>query len=54
MGFTLPNSRWQGQVSTRVYPAPEYADTVPPDIAVAFSFADWLAERDPYLERALR
>lgn len=54
VGFTLPNSRWQCQVSTRVYPAPDYADTVPPDIAVPFSFADWSAERDPYLERALQ
>ena len=51
VGFTLPNSRWQCQVSTRVYGAPAYADTVQPDIAVPFSFADWSAERDPYLER---
>lgn len=54
VGFTLPNSRWQGQVSTRVYPAPAYTDTVPPDIAVPFLFADWVAERDPYLERAMQ
>ncbi|MBL8176290.1 MAG: hypothetical protein JNK48_16560 [Bryobacterales bacterium] len=54
VGFTLPNSRWQGQVSTRVYTAPGYTDTVPPDMAVTFSFADWAAERDPYLERALQ
>jgi len=54
VGFTLPNSRWQGQVSTRVYPSPGYTDTVPPDIAVSFSFADWAADRDPYLERVLQ
>lgn len=53
VNFTLPYSRWQGQVSTRVYAAPGYADTVTPDIAVPFPFADWAAERDPYLERAL-
>lgn len=51
VGFTLPNSRWQCQVSTRVHGAPAYTDTVPPDIAVPFSFADWSADRDPYLER---
>lgn len=54
VGFTLPNSRWQGQVSTRVYAAPGYTDTVPPDIAVPFSFANWAADRDPYLERVLQ
>lgn len=54
VGFTLPNSRWQGQVSTRIYSTPAYTDTVPPDIAVPFSFADWSAERDTYLERALQ
>jgi len=54
VGFILPNSRWQCQVSTRVYPAPGYTDTVPPDLPVPFSFEDWAAERDPYLERVLR
>lgn len=54
VGFTLPNSRWQCQVSTRIYPAPGYTDTVPPDIAVPFTFEDWAAERDPYLERAMQ
>lgn len=54
VGFTLPNSRWQCQVSTRIYPAPGYTDTVPPDIAVPFPFEDWAAERDPYLERAMQ
>jgi hypothetical protein len=41
-------------VSTRILPAPGYTNTVPPDIAVSFTFADWASERDPYLERALQ
>jgi hypothetical protein len=54
VGFTLPNSRWQGQVSTRVNSAHGFTDTVLPDIAVPFPFSDWSTERDPYLERALQ
>jgi len=54
--FVLPNSRLTVFHSTRlVGVAPGFeGPTVPPDVAVEITSADYFAERDPFLEAALR
>ena len=51
-GFLLPNSRFQGQISTKPFALPGYAgkDTVAPDVLIEMTIDDWANERDPLLQ----
>ncbi len=51
--FTLPHSRLSLTVSTRLIGNPSNGPAVEPDHPVEFNGADYFANRDPYLERAL-
>ena len=55
-GFTLPNSRWNGQVSSKEFSLEGYAgrDTVEPDLLMEMTIDDWANERDPLLEFVIR
>jgi hypothetical protein len=54
-GFTLPNSALLVSLSTRFVALPAHTGTaIAPDVPVEFRAADFFAERDPYLETALR
>jgi hypothetical protein len=52
--FTLPNSRLTVAVSARMVGNPEIGREVAPHVPVEFTGADYFANRDPYLEAALR
>jgi len=52
--LTLPNSNLLLQYSTKYFKLQKGADHFDPDIVVRPKIADWLAGRDPVLERATR
>jgi hypothetical protein len=53
--FTLPHSGLSVQYSTRLFNIPGFrGESVFPDMAVEFRGRDYFADRDPYLEAALR
>ncbi|MBY0373497.1 MAG: hypothetical protein K2Q23_05850 [Bryobacteraceae bacterium] len=55
-GFTLPNSRLGGQISTKTFALPGYAgkDTVDPDLLIEMTIDDWANERDPLLDYLIK
>lgn len=55
-GFTLPNSRLNGQMSSRLFAIQGYAgkNTIEPDILIEATIDDLTAERDPLLETVLK
>ncbi|MDX1984426.1 MAG: hypothetical protein SFV51_29405 [Bryobacteraceae bacterium] len=54
VGFQLPNSQLTGQVSTRLFTVSGFpGTTIQPDIQVDLTAADYFADRDPVLEKAL-
>ena len=54
VSFQLPNSQLVGQVSTRLFALPGFpGSSIEPDIAVELTGADYFADNDPVLEKAL-
>lgn len=52
--FTLPRSHLAGQYSTKLFSDPTYTGTtVPPDVLVHVTSADWFGGRDPAMDAVL-
>ena len=52
--FQLPNSQLAGQMSTRLFTVPGFPGSfIAPDIAVDLTAADFFADNDPVLQKAL-
>ncbi|MBL8177102.1 MAG: hypothetical protein JNK48_20680 [Bryobacterales bacterium] len=52
--FQLPNSQLTGQISTRLFTIPGFpGSSIAPDIAVELTAADYFADNDPVLQKAL-
>jgi hypothetical protein len=53
--FTLPNSQWQVQYSTKYFkPVAEEGDTIKPDVEVEWTSAEFFGGKDPALEVAIK